>query len=306
MVLKKGQDQWYYISRPGNDYAFWLNFSGVLTRKSPGAVAADLGDIAFSSAIDFRPPISDLFRMNPSWPKEKEDGLIPTDNAMGIMTTEPSPAAEEFIALAATAGRPLLEVGAAYGNATLPALAAGGTVVACDISTSELAILSEAAPAGHRKRLVIAPARFPDELRLGDGSLSGALAAQVLHFFDGQAVERSFQAVHRWLEPGGKFFVVVITPSLSFYSKLRPAYEERQAASERWPGIFNPKTVAPPEWVDQLPSLIHLFEKDVLRRCAEEAGFAVERLEYFCFKRFPDRHRTNGKEFLTLTARKTA
>jgi hypothetical protein len=28
--------------------------------------------------------------MNEHWPKPVEDGLIPTDNAMGIMTEEPS------------------------------------------------------------------------------------------------------------------------------------------------------------------------------------------------------------------------
>lgn len=41
--------------------------------------------------------------MNEGWPKAIEDGLIPTDNAMGIMTEEPSPAAEPFIELAARA-----------------------------------------------------------------------------------------------------------------------------------------------------------------------------------------------------------
>jgi len=242
--------------------------------------------------------------MSNTWPAEIEEGLIPTDNKMGIMTDQPSPAGEAFIALAAKAGRPLLEVGAAYGNATLPALRAGATVIANDLSASELAVLGASTPAEDRKRLVLAPARFPGELKLADGSLAGVLAAQVLHFFDGPSVERAFRDVYRWLEPGGAFFVVVMTPSLSFYSKVRGAYEERAQQGERWPGIFDPKTFAPKEWADRLPSLVHLFEPDVLRRCAEEAGFAVEVLEYFCFRHFPDRHRTDGREFLTLTARK--
>lgn len=45
--------------------------------------------------------------------------------------------------------------------------------------------------------------------------------------------------------------------------------------------------------------MVHLFEKDVLRRCAEEAGFTVVR-------QFPAKHRTDGREYLTLTARKPA
>ncbi|MFZ4681794.1 MAG: class I SAM-dependent methyltransferase [Terrimicrobiaceae bacterium] len=239
---------------------------------------------------------------NPVWPKEVEEGLILTDNAMGVMTEEPSPAAEAFVSHARNARRPLLEVGAAYGNATLPALATGATVIANDLSATELAVLAASAPAESLRHLVLAPARFPSELAFGDGSLSGVLAAQVLHFFDGSTVELAFQSVFRWLEPGGKFFVVVMTPSLSYYSLLRPAYTERAAQAERWPGIFDPRTVASPDWRDRLPSMVHLFEKDILSRCAVEAGFSVETLEYFCFRHFPEKHRTDGREYITMTA----
>jgi SAM-dependent methyltransferase len=242
--------------------------------------------------------------VNELWPRAVEDGLIPTDNAMGIMTEEPSPAAEAFIELAARAGRPLLEIGAAYGNATLPALHVGGTVIANDLSASQLGVLASAAPDEDRKRLVLMPARFPEEIRLGDAGLSGILAAQVLHFFDGPTVELAFQSAFRWLEPGGGLYLVVMTPSLSFYSKLRPEYEKRVQRGERWPGIFDPRAVATPDWQERLPPMVHLFEKDVLRRCANEAGFTVETLEYFCFRTFPAKHRTDGNEFLTLTARK--
>jgi len=242
--------------------------------------------------------------MNEHWPTAVEEGLIPTDNAMGIMTEELSPAAEAFIELAGKACRPVLEIGAAYGNATLPALRVGGTLIANDLSASQLGVLAAAVSAEDRKRLVLMPARFPEEIRLADGSLSGALAAQVLHFLDGPTVELAFRSVLRWLEPGGSLYALVITPSLSFYSKLRPEYENRARAGDRWPGIFDPRTVATADWKDKLPPMVHLFEKDVLRRCAEEAGFTVETLEYFCFRHFPAKHRTDGHEFLTLTARK--
>jgi hypothetical protein len=128
----------------------------------------------------------------------------------------------------------------------------------------------------------------------------------VLHVLDGPAVELAFRSVFRWLEPGGAFFVVVMTPSLSFYRTLRPEYERRAASGERWPGIFDPRIAAASDWKDNLPHLVHLFEKDVLRRCAEEAGFRVETMEYFCFRHFPERHRTDGHEYITLTARKPA
>ena len=52
--------------------------------------------------------------------------------------------------------------------------------------------------------------------------------------------------------------------------------------------------------------MVHLFEKDVLCRCAEEAGFTVQSLAYLCFRKFPTDYRTDRPEFLTLTARKPA
>lgn len=242
--------------------------------------------------------------MDERWPKPVEDGLIPTDDRMGVMTEELSPAAQAFTDAAARAARPLLEVGAAFGNATLPALRAGATVIANDLSASELGVLASAAPAEDRKRLVLLPARFPEQVRLGEASLSGVLAALVLHFLDGPAVELAFRNVQSWLEPGAAFYVAVMTPSLSFYRQLRPEYERRARAGERWPGLFDPRTVAPPDWKDRLPSMVHLFEADVLRRCAEEAGFSVERLDYYCYQRMADRHRTDGHEFLSLIARR--
>ena len=39
------------------------------------------------------------------------------------------------------------------------------------------------------------------------------------------------------------------------------------------------------------------FDADILRRAVEEAGFAIEHLEPFCYKDFPEKHRTNGEEF---------
>ena len=95
-----------------------------------------------------------------------------------------------------------------------------------------------------------------------------------------------------------------MTPSLSYYHKLRTAFEERAARGDRWPGIFDPRTVATPEWRDRLPHMVHLFEKNILARCATEAGFDIETLDYFCFRNLPDQHRNDGREYVTMTARK--
>lgn len=241
---------------------------------------------------------------NPKWPAEFETGLIPTDNAMGIMTEELSPAAEAFVGMAEIATRPLLDVGAAYGNATLPALSAGAIVLANDLSASQLAILAECAPPEDRGRLVLLPGRFPDEIDLDEESLDGILCALVLHFLNGPGVQKAMAAMYRWLAPGRAAYIAVITPSNSYFRDTRESYAERERNGDPWPGILDPRPLHPQRWRAQLPPLVHLFEKQALRRVAEEAGFAIESLEYFCYKNFPEHFRTDGREYLSLIARK--
>jgi hypothetical protein len=95
-----------------------------------------------------------------------------------------------------------------------------------------------------------------------------------------------------------------MTPQLSYYVKFLPEFQRRKALGDPWPGTFDPRLVATPEWRDHLPSLVNLFDAEVLRRAVEDAGFIVEHLEPFCYRDFPAQHRTNGQEYLGLIARK--
>ena len=244
-------------------------------------------------------------RIRREWPAEIEPGLILTTNAMGIMTKEPAPVALKFAEHAGRSRCPVLDVGAAYGNASYPALEAGGTVIACDLAEEELARLRRPVPPVMQKRLVTLAARFPEQLHFTNNSLSAILAAQVLHFFDGETVRSALAAAFRWLESGdGRLYLVVMTPQLSYYIKFLPEFRRRKMAGDPWPGTFDPRLVATPEWRDKLPHLVNLFDADILRWAVEEAGFAIEHLEPFCYKDFPEKHRTNGEEFLGLIARK--
>jgi hypothetical protein len=109
-------------------------------------------------------------RIPHEWPAEVEPGLIATTNAMGIMTKEPAPVALKFAEHAGQSRCPVLEVGAAYGNASYPALEAGGTVIACDLAEQELARLRRPVPPEMQRRLITLAARFPEESILPTGA----------------------------------------------------------------------------------------------------------------------------------------
>ncbi len=238
------------------------------------------------------------------WPSEWQNGMIKTSNAMGMMTTELSPIAEEFIEYAADADMPVLDIGASYGVATYPALQNGAEVIACDLSESDLAILKKGVPFSYQSNLQTICKRFPNELSLKPKSLSAIHISMVLHFLTGSEVEEGLQKCYEWLSHAGKLFIVVMTPYHGIFPNAMTIYEERVQAGEKWPGAINLKTQAPAHWENQIPPFAHFFMPDMLQSAIERAGFIVEQNEFFCYKNFPSQYKTNGKEFIGLVARK--
>ena len=81
---------------------------------------------------------------------------------------------------------------------------------------------------------------------------------------------------------------------------------KRVANGDEWPGIFNPRLVASEKWRDNLPEFVHLFELDTIQTVVEKAGFTIDGIGYFCYKNYPDEHRTDGNEFISLCATKSS
>ena len=240
------------------------------------------------------------------WPQEWERGVIKTANAMGVMFKELSPAAEEFVQFAKLAKLPMLDIGAAFGATTIPALENGANVIACDLSDEHLVILRQSVDKKFLHKLQTVTKKFPDELNFNARSLSGILISNVLHFMDGESIVLGLEKCWQWLEDNGKIFITVMTPHLSFYHQLIPEYEKRVANGDEWPGIFNPRLVASEKWRDNLPEFVHLFELDTIQTVVEKAGFTIDGIGYFCYKNYPDEHRTDGNEFISLCATKSS
>ncbi len=241
---------------------------------------------------------------SPSWPNEWEQGVIKTQNAMGVMFKELSPAAEAFVRHAKIAKLPLLDIGAAYGVATIPALENGANVIACDLSEEHLSILRQSVDKKFLPNLTTLTSKFPNNLKFEHNSLSAILLSNVLHFMDGPTVVAGLKQCWEWLEKNGKLYITVMTPHLSFYHQLIPVYEQRVSAGEQWPGIFDPQLVAAEKWQDNLPDFVHLFEINTVQAVVKAAGFKIDAIDYFCYKNYSDAHRTDGKEFISLCATK--
>lgn len=237
--------------------------------------------------------------------REKTGFFTKTHNPFGGFTTTPcDPVSQKFLAHAAsvaqTGGR-VLEIGAAFGAATLQAIANGATVFCNDIDAENLAVvrqryLEESATEGNpvtgdSSKLVLVPGALPDELvGLPDKQFDAILICRVLHFFSGAKIEQSLALLARLLAPEGKIYIVCETPFLKNWQKFIPEFLSRVESGVEWPGeITDPATYESSGRAASLPQFVHWITREVLERSLVKAGFEVEHAEYINRKgQFPD------------------
>ncbi|RMF96824.1 MAG: class I SAM-dependent methyltransferase [Gammaproteobacteria bacterium] len=234
--------------------------------------------------------------------------MRPTLNDTGFMFEVLDEYAEAFIAEAGRAGGPLLEIGCAFGVATLPALAAGAEVVACDMEQGHLDELLAAAPAADRERLECVLGQLP-YVDFAPESFAAILCSRVLHFLDGSAIDASLRKMYRWLVPGGRLYLVADTP-YGIWRKFAPVFDARLARGERWPGLM----IGLENWLPyptrdariKGPPFMNLLNPDLLARSCREAGFEVQRASYIDRSDFAGLGRMDGRENAGVLARRPA
>ena len=209
-------------------------------------------------------------------PRSTVPGLVPTLNNTGWMTEELDAVSEAFVTYAASRPEECLDLGCAYGVATLPALAAGARVLACDMDDRHLAILEQRVPAAQRVRLRCAVGVMP-EVAFPPASFGAILCARALHFLNGHDIESTVGKMHDWLLPGGRLFLVADSPYVGPWYQQAPEYERRKAAGDPWPGLVtNYRALLPPTAdPEKHPTFINPLDPDLLHRVALAAGFQV-------------------------------
>lgn len=233
-------------------------------------------------------------------PPEKTGFFTKTHNAMGGFTTTPcDPISQEFIAQAAKIAQKngkVLEIGAAFGAATLAAIANGASVFCNDINPKNLAVIhnrhaGKNVITGDDNKLILVPGTFPDELAgLPKKYFDAILICRVLHFFTGEKIEKSLAFLSKLLIPGGKLYIVCETPYLKNWQKFLPEFDRRVQQGIEWPGeITNPAAFESSGRSASLPEFVHWITKEILERSLSRAGFSVEHADYINRKgQFPE------------------
>lgn len=252
---------------------------------------------------------------------EKTGQFLKTHNPSGGFTTTPcDPVSQKFIEYAsgvAENGGTVLEIGAAFGAASLQALAQGATVFCNDIDPSNLAVVSnrylkktnnhQNSVTGDDSKLIFVPGAFPNELvGLPKNFFDAILICRVLHFFSGGQIEKSLEQLSIHLKSGGKLFVVCETPFLKNWQQFIPEHAKRIAEGVKWPGeITNPADYESSGRAASLPKFVHWITKEILERSLTQSKFGVEYLSYIdrCGQ-FPNDLLLDGRESIGAVAAK--
>ena len=225
-------------------------------------------------------------------------GMEPTLNGTGFMFKILDEFADDFIQFAGQTDGEALDIGCAFGVATIAALEAGGRVTACDLDARHLQILTDKTPAALRSRLTCITGDLP-RIYLPDPSYSASLCSRVLHFLDGSAIDASVRNMFRWLKPGGRLYLVADTP-YGIWRKLIPIFEARRARGDRWPGLMigleNYLPFAPKDRAIDGPPFMNLLDPVLLARICADAGFDVQRTSFIDRSDFSGLGRMDGRE----------
>jgi SAM-dependent methyltransferase len=211
----------------------------------------------------------------PELPRSSVPGLIPTLNNTGWMTESMDRLSREFAAYAGSIADECLDMGCAYGIATLAALDHGARILAADLDARHLSILAGRTPPDQRARLRTQVARLP-EVDFAPASFGAILAARVLHFLAPAELTLTLYKMQQWLVPGGRLYVVCDSPYVGPWRDAAPEYERRKAAGCPWPGmVIDYHRYLPEASRATSPAFMHPMDPDVLRRACEKLGLEV-------------------------------
>lgn len=244
---------------------------------------------------------SKLTAFSPTNYNKIDNGLIPTLNQMGYMTTFLDPYSEQFIEYSSVCKNPVLEIGSAYGIATLKALSVGATIVSNDLDARHLQILKRKCPASMQNRLTLIAGKFP-HVTLPDNYFDAILTVRVLHFLDGRTLRKFLAKCYKLLTTNGKLFVVADTPYLKDWRDFTQIFEKRIRKNSKWPGIVSNTRLFKSKRIAQLPKLMHWMDQSVLHRELKLAGFNIESIEYLNRTDYPTDSRLDGRESIGAIA----
>jgi SAM-dependent methyltransferase len=225
--------------------------------------------------------------------------IIATHNGLGWTSTIPNQITCEWLEfIRKSEEQPLrvLDIGAGFGVATIPALKGGARVIANDIEKSHLdALRKEAGDLGYADHLETVVGRFPGDLTFTE--LDAIHCSNVFHFLRGEEIVAGATRMQSWIRRGGKVFIQVGTIYAGHIKRLLPVFEERRSTGVKWAGETNrAREFVLPEFMTATPEFMNYLDGSPLVEAFEGAGFQTEKAWYYTRTGLPEVFLNDGRE----------
>ncbi|MBY0500646.1 MAG: class I SAM-dependent methyltransferase [Alphaproteobacteria bacterium] len=230
-------------------------------------------------------------------------GLIPTLNKMGYAFENLTAYGEAFLEYCEIVDGPVLDVGAAYGIASIRALKKGAYVIANDIEPRHLEAIKRKTSSMGRYRLNLLLGKFP-YIELSDNSLGAILMSQVLHFLPHYETSLIASKMFSWLKPSGKAFITTASPYVEMFRGFIPIFESRKKNNIKNPGLIEDLTLYAGSRKLDLPEQMNLFDPSILEHLMRSAGFIIEKSEFVARPDFPPEMQMDGRENVGIIVQK--
>ncbi|MDI9358444.1 MAG: class I SAM-dependent methyltransferase [Phycisphaerales bacterium] len=208
-------------------------------------------------------------------PSINKEGLIRTDNKFGWTIPEPDNCMSQFIEFACKNNLHNLDIGAAYGVASLQVAEKGGLITAIDIDQQHLNIIKNSIIKDFEHNIQVQLLKFPQETNFPAKSIGGILLAHVIHFLDYNTLLTALEKMYDWLHPEGKIFVTVFSDRSQWLSNMSPI----DWLNKDYPTTIYPKKIDMKigRW---LPDELLLFTPQKLQSLFKKFNFKIEECGY--------------------------
>lgn len=238
---------------------------------------------------------------------EVNNGLTLTLNKMGYMFNDLTAYGEAFINFCTQINGPVLEIGAAYGVASLRVLETNTKIVSNDLDERHLKILLDHVPPDKKNLIETVSGKFPQQLAFSPSSFDAILVSNVIHFLNTDEMEIAILKLHEWLRPGGKVFIIAATPYVRIWQEFIPLFKRNLANAVRWPGYIDDFSIFKSHHrKEHMPSFIHFFDPENLSKKFNAFNFSIEKYGYCARPDWPVDMQLDGRESMGLIAQKAS
>jgi Methylase involved in ubiquinone/menaquinone biosynthesis len=191
-----------------------------------------------------------------------------------------------FVSFAYQFEAPCVDVGAAFGVASLHAIEQGVKhVIAIDPEQSHLDYIEHQFNSSrqHMEQTVqLERGYFPKTINLDNYTVSAILISRVLHFLRGQEITDLLRQAYHILMPGGRIFISTISPYIKLLSNHIETYEENEnSGGIEWPGeIADLRKYLPSRDHKHNQKFGHVLTPRVLSKHLEKVGFEIMTAEF--------------------------